>query len=615
MTFRAKIIASYALIIALMVVFSAVAITNNAKVGSLYEEIADKHFQMTRITQELTYRNLQRESGLQKFLLTGKTRYLVAYDENTLPVKVQIRKARELYPGNSTYSSLIRRYEALITDWEENIAEAQKEKRQQLDYGLIDLQAYNTSIADIDKKGRSIFAEMKAIENELLNTVEKDMSEKAGLAREVAASTKRLLLIIAFTGILMTSVLSALLSQRITSAFGKVVRAARVISTGDLSYRIPVMSTRDELEVLADSFNNMAEKLEENIRALKESEEKYSTLVEYANDGIAIIHHNRFVFASRRFCEIIGYGQDEIIGMESLSIVAEDSVEYVKERYTKRLRGEDVPNVHEAQFVCKNGDLKYLEVSAAVIEYKNEKSTLVVYRDIAERKQYQENLKRLSEQLLSTQEEERKRISQELHDEIGQALSAMNINVEILEKGMGRSKLERQQRLEDLKKLILKTIDDIHRISYNLRPYLLDNFGLIPALRWYSETFQERTGVTVTLCAEGKWQDLDPSLETIIYRVAQEALTNVAKHAEANRVLMGLEHAPACIRISIEDDGKGFDTAHEHGNRNFSKGGLGIFGIRERLSTLNGTFAIESALGGGTRLLIEIPVEPSQPKV
>lgn len=595
-----------------MMVISIVAIRNNARVIALNEAILNKYFQMTKITHELTYRILHRQSGLQQFLLTGKSRYLVAYDENILPVKALIRRAREFHPIEEKYSLLLNQYEELVKQWEENIAETQKEKRQQYDYGLIDIHTYTTSIAEIDKQGRFILRKLNTIEAELLNTVEKDMFLQANLAKKVGQSTKRLLLVIALVGILVTTIFSLLLSRRITSALGKIVRAACTISAGNLSYRIPTLSTEDELKVLANSFNNMTAKLDENLKALRESEKKYSTVVENASDGIGIIQNQRFLFVNRRFSEMMGYDDpDELIGVELFVIIGEDNKQSVIETCARRLRGERVPDVTEVQFVCKNGNIKYFDVSAALIDYRNERSILAIFRDASERKEYEKNLRGLSNQLLATQEEERKRISRELHDEIGQTLAAMNINIEILAGRMELPGNERQQRMEDLRKLITKSIDDIHRISYNLRPYLLDSFGLISALRWYSQTFQERSGIKINLHIEGKWQGIDPLLETTIYRVIQEALTNVSKHAGAKNVFILLERFSDMIKISIHDDGKGFDAEQCH-DRNFGEGGLGIFGMRERLSAVRGTFSIESTPGNGTKLLLEIPLQTTE---
>jgi len=159
-----------------------------------------------------------------------------------------------------------------------------------------------------------------------------------------------------------------------------------------------------------------------------------------------------------------------------------------------------------------------------------------------------------------------------------------------------------------VKTLIEKSIDDVHRITYDLRPYHLDNFGLAAAVRSYADTFAERTGIEVVLQTEGEWPKVDPVVETAVYRVIQEALTNISKYAEAKRAFISLTRLPESMEIVIEDNGKGFSTEPEKKKGGLVKGGLGLFGIGERVSGVGGSFSITSTLGVGTRLIVKIPV-------
>jgi two-component system sensor histidine kinase UhpB len=159
---------------------------------------------------------------------------------------------------------------------------------------------------------------------------------------------------------------------------------------------------------------------------------------------------------------------------------------------------------------------------------------------------------------------------------------------------------------EDIKVLVAKTIDDVRRISSDLRPYVIDNLGLVPALTWYSREFQERSGIKATLQVEGLSERLSPALETLVYRVVQEALTNILKHAKAENVLILLSCNRDMLRIVVEDDGRGFDVEATLTSYPMGRAGLGIFGMRERISVFGGTFSIVSALGGGVRITIEL---------
>jgi len=585
MNLKTKIISGYFLIILLMALFSAIAINNYTKVTGLYEEINTKYYQIVKIAQELTYRILERQASIRGFLLTGKTRYLVTYDENILPTKNLIRKAKELQQGDEKYLRIINRYEELVKDWENKIAEVKKELRQKLDYGVIDYSHYITSIAKIDMLGRSILRELKTMENQLIQTAEHDMSHKSAMALKVGGSTKRLLITVAIGSLLFGAIFGFFLSNHITTPLKKVVQAAHRISSGNFSHYIPV-KRGDELGILANSFNQMVEKLEKNVHVLKESEEKYSTLVEKANDGIVIIQDMKYIFVNKKFSKITGYNVDELIDMDFFQILPSDTLEFVKKRHKERMEGKDVPSIYETRIETKSGEIKFVEVNAGLIEYKDREADLVVFRDITERKIYERDLKNLSEQLVHTQEEERKRISQELHDEVGQALSAININVEILEKEVDFSNIGVQKRFDDIKMLVEKSIDDIHRISYDLRPYLLDDFGLISTLRWHTENFQERSGIKIGLQINGEKQNLSQAIETLIYRITQEALTNVSKHAEAKRVQFLMSFHKGLIELSIKDDGRGFDIKKVLKGNNHCLRGLGLFGIRERLAFL-----------------------------
>ena len=432
-----------------------------------------------------------------------------------------------------------------------------------------------------------------------------DYAKATGGCEEVVA--RNLLIVIGLVNFAATIILAKMFLRRITAGLNRIVETVGSISGGTFSQTLPTRDDEDGVGFLGKTFERMAEKLEEIVRETKRSEEKYSTLLENASDGILIIEDQKFVFANKTLLRIMGYTKEELIGTDYLHIVAPESVELLRERHTKRLLGLDVPTITEARFIDRYGEGHYFEVNAGLVERSDGKAVLVILRDIMESKEYETSLKKLSRQVLKTQEEERRRISRELHDEIGQALSAMNISIEILLRN-GVQLDFREKRLRDVKNLIEKSIDDVHRITYDLRPYHLDNFGLVPAVRSYAETFAERTGVEVALQTEGEWSKLDPAVETAVYRVIQEALTNISKYAEAKRAFVSMTRVPESMEIIIEDNGKGFSTEPEKKKGSLMKGGLGLFGIGERVSGVGGSFSITSTLGVGTRLVIRIPV-------
>jgi PAS domain S-box-containing protein len=216
---------------------------------------------------------------------------------------------------------------------------------------------------------------------------------------------------------------------------------------------------------------------------------------------------------------------------------------------------------------------------------------------------HREELQRLSSQLLNAQEAERKRVSLELHDELGQALTAIGINLEQLEKELPSevSSLARE-RLTEATWLADETLERVREMALGLRPSLLDDLGLVPALRWYVNRLAERLGIEASFEAIDCEQRLAPEMETTLYRIVQESLTNVTRHARARRVHVRTERNASTIVATVEDDGQGFDV-----EKALSQGGAGLLGIRERASLLGGNLKIESQPGQGTCLMVEVP--------
>jgi PAS domain S-box-containing protein len=223
-------------------------------------------------------------------------------------------------------------------------------------------------------------------------------------------------------------------------------------------------------------------------------------------------------------------------------------------------------------------------------------------------REHQSDLRELSAQLINAQEEERKRISRELHDELGQALTAMSINLAMVEAALPPGPDPSvSERLSETSELVDQTLDQIRDLSLELRPSLLDDLGLVPALRWYAHSYTKRAGVEVQMETIDLDDRLTPSMETVLYRVVQEALTNVARHAQASTVRIRLERKDGMATALIEDDGVGFDAGEPTGPGGPQRG-AGLLGIRERLSSHGGTLRIESRPQSGTRLILKIPL-------
>jgi signal transduction histidine kinase len=223
-----------------------------------------------------------------------------------------------------------------------------------------------------------------------------------------------------------------------------------------------------------------------------------------------------------------------------------------------------------------------------------------------ERQRASQKLQVLSHRLVEVQETERRHIARELHDEIGQSLTAAEMNLQAALQSPGTAALER--RLEDSIQAVERVLEQVHDLSLNLRPSMLDDLGLEPALRWYTHRQAALTGMQAEFRAEQLGERLDPVIETECFRVAQEALTNVVRHAQARSVWVDLSRANGHIHLSVRDDGVGFDVAalREEAVRGAS---LGLLSMEERTALAGGGLEFKSAPGKGTEVRAWFPVK------
>jgi signal transduction histidine kinase len=202
--------------------------------------------------------------------------------------------------------------------------------------------------------------------------------------------------------------------------------------------------------------------------------------------------------------------------------------------------------------------------------------------------------------VVDAQELERKRLARELHDETGQALTSVLLGLRAVEESEDLAEIA--EATARLRELLVDTLHDVRRLAVELRPKALDDFGLVPALERLTETFAEQTAIPVELEAVLGESRLSPPIETALYRIVQEALTNVIKHSRASRVSVLLMRKPDTVAAVIEDNGVGFDPDQAR------DGGLGLIGMRERIALLDGHLTVESAPEGGTSIVAEVPV-------
>jgi PAS domain S-box-containing protein len=344
--------------------------------------------------------------------------------------------------------------------------------------------------------------------------------------------------------------------------------------------------------------------------ALQESEKRYRTMFEHASDGIAImpIEGNKLI-VNESFARMHGYkSPKEIKNLRLQDLDTPETHKMAGERLHRLMTGE-IMNF-EVEHYHKDGHSFPLLVSCKVIEFGGKKYFVGFHRDITEQKKTEnalheskEQLRALSLRLAEIQENERRTLSRELHDQIGQTLSVLGINLSDIRNKLLKGN-ERISAFDDIIEQIEELTERVHDMTLELRPAMLDDYGLLSALRWYCERFSKRTGLPIRVQGKCINSRLDLDTETALFRVAQEALTNIAKHAKASHGSVTLEETHSKIRLLISDNGKGFDPSTFHRQRKKALWGLMI--MQERVSALGGFLKIESNPGKGTRITAEV---------
>jgi signal transduction histidine kinase len=227
-------------------------------------------------------------------------------------------------------------------------------------------------------------------------------------------------------------------------------------------------------------------------------------------------------------------------------------------------------------------------------------------------RQMHEQMRLLSRQLLSAQEEERKKISRELHDVIAQTLAGINVRLAALKKEAALNTEGLDQNIARTQLLVQESVEIVHKFARELRPTVLDDLGLIPALHTFMKIFREQTGIRVSLAAFAAIEQVNGDKRTVLYRVAQEALTNVARHAQATEAEVTIQKLDGAIRMEIKDNGKGFLQDRLPPPKKNKR--LGLLGMRERVEMVNGSFTIESAPGKGTTVQAQVPLASDKPE-
>ena len=397
---------------------------------------------------------------------------------------------------------------------------------------------------------------------------------------------------------------------------GKVVGTLCVAARGRRRFR------RDEVELLTAIGNQIGVAVEnarlyeqerEATRQLRVSEERYRELFENANDAIWVHDLEGNITAANEASErLTGYTLEELRRTSRLNVskfLSEESLNLAKEIRRKLLANEPVAQPYEQHIIRKdNTNVVLMVTTNLVTEGRKPVAFQHIARDVTEELRMRENQRFYLQQITRAQEEERERIARELHDDTVQYLVVLARQLDDLANSSKSMSKEDKAYLENLRQQTNSIMDGVRRLSHDLRPATLDRLGLVAALEWLASSMEKLSGIDVKVEKSGTERRLPGEVELVMFRIAQEALSNVRRHSRANNAEVMVEFDDKKVRMTIRDNGRGFALPEKVGDL-LKKGKLGLAGMQERIQLLNGSLKIESQPGKGTTVVIEAPIQ------
>jgi PAS domain S-box-containing protein len=393
----------------------------------------------------------------------------------------------------------------------------------------------------------------------------------------------------------------------------------KVMGTLCVSMRGYRKFNQDEVELLTNIGNQIGVAIE-NVRLyqqqrgfteqLRASEERYRELFENANDGIWVHDLEGNIIAANKASEkLTGYTLDELAKNGKLNVsvfLNGEGLSLAKEIRRKLLANEPLTQPYEQRIIRGDGTEAILMMTTNLVSEAGKPVAFQhIARDVTEEKRMRENLHFYLQQITRAQEEERKRIARELHDDTMQYLVVLARELDELAYGSKAMSDEEKARLENLRQQTTGIMEGVRRLSHDLRPATLDRLGLLPALEWLAT--QVPSGINIEVKAYGIERRLPAEEELVLFRIAQEALSNVRRHSQATEAEVRVEFEDKKTRITIRDNGKGFILPETMGDL-VKAGRLGLAGMQERIQLLNGSLKIESEPGKGTTVTVEAPI-------
>lgn len=347
---------------------------------------------------------------------------------------------------------------------------------------------------------------------------------------------------------------------------------------------------------------------------LADSAQKYRMLFNNANDAVFVTQLSKlklygdFIEVNEVACKKLGYTKDEFLKLSPSAIISPKFIDEFNKQTERLLTNSHV--IYELVHKAKDSKHIPVEISSHLFTYEGKPTVLSIARDITERKRVEEKLRKtglrlrnLASHLQTIREEERTAIAREIHDELGQVLTVLKIQITLLSNKLRDDQQELKDKIISISNMIDDTVEKVQRITAKLRPYILDELGLIPAIEWQAQEFQSVTGIKCSFTLPNFELFLDSEKSTAIFRIFQEALTNIARHSKAKLISISIHLKAETLMLIVKDNGIGI--AQEQ-TKDFKS--LGIIGMKERALILGGEVTVEGIPDKGTEVRVEIPL-------
>jgi len=342
----------------------------------------------------------------------------------------------------------------------------------------------------------------------------------------------------------------------------------------------------------------------------KLTEQNYRYLFENASDAMWVQDMKGNIVDANRACEkLTGFTREELLGKSVKEFVTREFLNIAREVRRKLLSGEEITQHYEQRLVKKDGTIGTMKMATSLVISDGEvRGFQHVARDITEEKQMHENMRFYVQQITRAQEEERKRLARQLHDEISPPLLLLVQHLDTVA-STARVRLSQllKDNLEELRSQAVDALAGLQRCAQDLRPRILDDLGLVAALEWMADDLAKNREIDA--CAEiiGVERTLPVETQLLLFRIAQEAFSNARRHAQASRAVVKLEFGDDSLRMTVSDNGKGFELQERIGDL-ASIGKLGLAGMQERARLIGGRLTIQSEIGRGTTVTVEVPI-------